>query len=173
MGKPYLQDVGHIILGCETYILHNGRILMHKRADTKRAFPGFWIAPGGHVDEGEDALSAAIREVKEEAGVTLTPENIQLKAIGFHHHRDRKELYILHIFLATIGEFQPTVSDPREGESRWLTMDELSRLDTVFPASKYYFDHILGNKPGILYTNLLMENGEIVEELARQVDANS
>ena len=31
-----------------------------------------WLQPGGHVDEGEDVLTAAIREVAEETGVEGT-----------------------------------------------------------------------------------------------------
>ena len=34
-----------------------------------RHLEGTWVFPKGHIDPGEDALSAAIREVEEEAGV--------------------------------------------------------------------------------------------------------
>ena len=43
------------------------------RADGKvlllRHLEGTWVFPKGHIDPGEDALGAAIREVEEEAGV--------------------------------------------------------------------------------------------------------
>ena len=32
-------------------------------------FEGTWVFPKGHIDPGEDALEAAVREVEEEAGV--------------------------------------------------------------------------------------------------------
>ena len=34
-----------------------------------RHLEGTWVFPKGHIDPGEDALGAAIREVEEEAGV--------------------------------------------------------------------------------------------------------
>ena len=43
------------------------------RADGKvlllRHLEGTWVFPKGHIDPGEDALGAAVREVEEEAGV--------------------------------------------------------------------------------------------------------
>lgn len=37
-----------------------------------RHLEGSWVFPKGHIDPGEDALGAALREVEEEAGVQAT-----------------------------------------------------------------------------------------------------
>ena len=42
-----------------------GRFLLGQRPDN-----GMWATPGGHVDEGESFEEAALRELKEEAGIT-------------------------------------------------------------------------------------------------------
>ncbi len=48
------------------------RILLQKRSISKDIQPGRWdTAVGGHVDEGEDFLSAALRELREELGVSV------------------------------------------------------------------------------------------------------
>ena len=52
-------------------------ILLLKRANTGY-FDGFYSVPAGHVDGGEPAIEAAVREVKEEVGVTIKPENLKL-----------------------------------------------------------------------------------------------
>jgi diadenosine hexaphosphate hydrolase (ATP-forming) len=43
-----------------------GHVLVIRHRD------GSWVFPKGHIDEGENALQAAIREVEEEAGITAT-----------------------------------------------------------------------------------------------------
>jgi 8-oxo-dGTP pyrophosphatase MutT (NUDIX family) len=43
-----------------------GRILLVRRCDT-----GDWELPGGHVDPGESASDAAVRETAEESGITV------------------------------------------------------------------------------------------------------
>lgn len=49
---------------------HDDRLLVHERADWKDVFPGAWdLAFGGVCDVGEDWHSAAVRELREEAGV--------------------------------------------------------------------------------------------------------
>lgn len=42
---------------------------------------GFWTVPKGELNEGEDALMAAIREFKEETGQSLTGDFIELTPI--------------------------------------------------------------------------------------------
>jgi len=43
-----------------------GRMLLVRRCDT-----GDWELPGGHVDPGESAAGAAVRETAEESGITV------------------------------------------------------------------------------------------------------
>jgi isopentenyldiphosphate isomerase len=48
----------------------DGRLLVHRRADTKDVWPGMWdIAAGGVVAAGEGYDDAACRELAEELGV--------------------------------------------------------------------------------------------------------
>ena len=52
-------------------ILKDGRILLVKREDFE-----IWSLPGGHVESGESVAQAAIREVREETGLRVTPHAI-------------------------------------------------------------------------------------------------
>ena len=52
-----------------------GQYLMTMRSPKKKTFPLKWECVGGSVLKGEESLAAAIREVKEEVGVILCPEN--------------------------------------------------------------------------------------------------
>lgn len=55
-----------------------GKYLISQRSANRPTYPLMWECVGGSVVKGEDSLLGAIREVKEEVGVDLLPENGQL-----------------------------------------------------------------------------------------------
>ena len=52
----------------------NGEFLITKRTPNK-GFPNMWEATGGSAVAGDNSLDAAVREVKEETGFDVLPEN--------------------------------------------------------------------------------------------------
>ncbi|XP_066949851.1 nucleoside diphosphate-linked moiety X motif 17-like [Macrobrachium rosenbergii] len=52
----------------------DGSILMTRRALHMRTFPGVWVPPGGHCEEGETLVEVAARELNEETGLELETE---------------------------------------------------------------------------------------------------
>ncbi|MGG6231161.1 NUDIX hydrolase [Tenacibaculum sp. SDUM215027] len=82
------------------------KILLQKRALTKKVFPGLWdISVAGHVAAGEDIKIAALREVKEEIGFDILPEN--LHKIGTRKHMVNHPNGIIdnefhHVFIAEL-----------------------------------------------------------------------
>lgn len=48
-----------------------GRLLMQHRSTDAPISPGQWGLPGGHVEQGEEPLAAAHRELLEETGLTV------------------------------------------------------------------------------------------------------
>ncbi|MER7951961.1 NUDIX domain-containing protein [Streptomyces sp. NPDC096079] len=60
------------VAGLAVKAADTGRVLMIQRAlDDKDPAAGTWELPGGHLEKGEDALTAAVREWTEETGSTL------------------------------------------------------------------------------------------------------
>ena len=53
--------------GASAAIFRDGLVLLVERG--KGALPGTWSLPGGHIEPGERAKDAALREVGEETGV--------------------------------------------------------------------------------------------------------
>ena len=53
----------------------NGEVLLQRRQGTK-LWPGYLALPAGHIDEGENAYEAAIREAKEELGIEISINDI-------------------------------------------------------------------------------------------------
>lgn len=61
-------------------------ILLQKRSGDKDSYPGCYdISSAGHVPAGEDYLSTAIREVREELGLDIAPE--ELEPVGIRRVR--------------------------------------------------------------------------------------
>jgi len=55
-----------------------GEFLISQRSADRPTFPLMWECVGGSVIKGEDSLTGALRETREEVGVTLSPEDGKL-----------------------------------------------------------------------------------------------
>lgn len=55
-----------------------GSILIQKRTKTKRLMPGIWAATGGAAIAGESSITAAARELGEELGIKVSPDDLRL-----------------------------------------------------------------------------------------------
>ncbi len=105
-----------------------GELLIQKRSDNSTTLPGRYDqSAAGHVDEGEDYLTAAKRELEEEVGV----KGIELTEKGkfFTDEKDQPGKIVKRfnmIYTATYdGEAKPS---PEEvSKVRWIDPKELSK----------------------------------------------
>jgi 8-oxo-dGTP pyrophosphatase MutT (NUDIX family)/uncharacterized protein YqgV (UPF0045/DUF77 family) len=73
----------------------DGRLLVHRRADHKDVYPGWWdLAAGGVVAAGESYATAAARELAEELGITdRVPEFVTVCRHDDEHAREICHVY--------------------------------------------------------------------------------
>lgn len=71
-GRHDLRDGEYHLVVYVWIINDDGQIILSRR-QKGRTFAGAWECTGGCVQQGEDSLTAALREVKEELGVELDP----------------------------------------------------------------------------------------------------
>ncbi len=55
-----------------------GEFLIQQRSMNKKIFPGAWSVTGGGVDVGETTLDSVIRETKEEVGIEIKEDEVEL-----------------------------------------------------------------------------------------------
>lgn len=110
----------------------DGRTLVHRRADDKDIWPGWWdMAVGGVVALGESYDDAARREVAEEIGVTdASPVAIDEGRLG-QYEDDQVNLVARCYLLVHDGPF--TFDDGEVVEARFVTDDELARIAVEVP----------------------------------------
>ena len=72
-GEPMPQGDYHLVVN--VWIQNSqGEVLLTRRSPNK-GFPNMWECTGGSAIEGDDSLTAALREVQEETGLVLAAEN--------------------------------------------------------------------------------------------------
>lgn len=64
-----------LLIGVAVIAWRDNRILMHERLGSHGA--GTWSFPGGHIDSGESPREAASRELLEETGLAIHPDEFE------------------------------------------------------------------------------------------------
>lgn len=94
-----------------------GRLLVLDRKDAQ--WGGLYF-PGGHIEPGEAATQAAIREVHEETGIRIEAPVL----CGMKQFPGKYGRYLVLFFKA--GRFTGQPRDSREGHVFWVCRDSLS-----------------------------------------------
>lgn len=81
--EPIPDGLYHMV--CDILVIHrDGTYLLTKRHDKKEVYPGYWEASaGGSAQEGESPLQCAVRELKEETGIDIDADSLQLVGHSF------------------------------------------------------------------------------------------
>src|SRR5437588_8313584 len=124
-------------------------VLLVRRSPQARFMAGVWVFPGGAVDagegEGDDAhRTAAIRELREEAAITLEDPHALVKFSRWITPAQVKIRFDTHFFLAPLPPGQEARVDGRECvDLAWFTpraaldAHRAGELALVFPTIKH------------------------------------
>ena len=92
--------------------------------------PGDWIFPKGHIEPGESAPQAAVRELLEEGGVIGRAEDL----IGVSSLQIGSKDVEVSYFLV---RFKALGTAAEERETRWVTFDTAASLLTYDDARRF------------------------------------
>lgn len=113
-----------------------GRILLQKRSQDKKSYPGYWdTAAGGNIGYGESYDAAATRELQEETGIT----GVDLQEVAYFYGEaidpvGRRMNRFTKVYRAIVTENTRLTPDPEEvAELVWVTPE---RLLTILESNK-------------------------------------
>ena len=119
-----------------------GEWLISQRAASRPTFPLMWESVGGSVTTGEDSLTGAIREAKEEVGVDLDPASGRMVSSTVREHfQDIKDDWLFQ-YDGPIDLSAATTDEV--ADMRWMTVEEIRALydaDKLVHTLGYFFEH--------------------------------
>lgn len=114
-----------------------GQYLLSQR-HPKKQYPLYWECTGGSVLSGETSLQGAIREVKEELGILLTPGSEKL--IYQSRRENVQDFYDVWLFHKDIKIEEMRLQETEVVDVQWVNPDklfEMFRLKHLHPLITY------------------------------------
>ena len=138
---PLRTGVGIIVLN------KDNKVFVAKRIDNTK---NFWQMPQGGVDEGENFLKAAYRELEEETSIksielikelkgTITynlPDHL-LGIIWKGKYKGQKQKWFLMKFIGEEKEINIKTKNPEFLEWKWVELDQITELVVDFKLHVY------------------------------------
>ena len=138
---PLRSGVGIVVLN------KDNRVFVAKRIDNPK---NFWQMPQGGVDEGENFLSAAYRELEEETSIKsvkliheideittyLLPKHL-LGVIWKGKYKGQKQKWFLMRYLGEDKEINIRTENPEFLDWKWVDLDEITELVVDFKLHVY------------------------------------
>lgn len=104
------------------FLVRDGQVLLLRRFNTGYE-DGNYSVPAGHLDGGEHVTQAAIREAREEIGIEIAPEDIEVVGVM---HRTSDDERIDFFVAATRWAGVPRNCEPAKCDQlRWVEIGEL------------------------------------------------
>lgn len=136
-GDPLPEGTFHLVVEVFT-VNRAGMLLVTRRAPDKYPYPNAWEVTGGSALAGEDSLSAAKRELREETGIAVADSDIAF----LHRHRGRTVVMDIYLARSDAAVEEMTMQPGETSAARWVTFDAWERMiadgDIPEPVARRY-----------------------------------
>lgn len=127
--KPKIPTVEQISAGGAAFRKYDGE---YEVAIVAVSPSGRWQLPKGIVDVGESDEQAAVREVREEAGIECEIiekiETVEYWYVGMNKGERVRFHKLVHFYLMKYVSGDPANHDYEVAESRWVSPDEAIKM---------------------------------------------
>ena len=138
---PLRSGVGIVLIN------KNNQVFVAKRIDNPK---NFWQMPQGGVDEGEDFLTAAYRELEEETSVKNVELIKELDGLVTYHlperllgiiwrgkYKGQKQKWFLMKYLGEDNDINIKTKNPEFLDWKWVDLEEITKLVVDFKLHVY------------------------------------
>ena len=134
----------------------DGNILLQRRQGTK-LWPGFLALPAGHIDEGENAIDAVIREAKEELNIEITENDIVDSFVANRRNKSLKPYFDVYFEISSY-KGKITINEPEKcSELKWCDINNLPE-DMV----DFEVEALKNRRKGIVFSVIDTDNEKTV-----------
>lgn len=123
------------------FLIADNKILLQRRFQTGFE-DGNYSVPAGHINGNETIREGCAREMQEEIGITIDPEDLEVVHVMQRKCTDAERIS----FFLTTTKYQGNVTncEPHKCDDlRWFALDELpdNTVDYVRRAIEYHHNH--------------------------------
>jgi 8-oxo-dGTP diphosphatase len=149
-GQRVQPDRYTIIPRTLTFLLRDEEVLLMRLAANRGGWAGLYNGVGGHIEQGEDPLSAAKRELTEESGLSI--DHLKLCGVVIIDTRQKPGIG-LYIFVGETHE--AAFPHPcKEGTFEWVKLEGIYQLPLVEDLPNIIPKSIAAYKSGIPFSAL-------------------
>ena len=105
------------------------RILILHRSPIDDVFPGYWDIPGGTLENGEDPAVGAIREVREETGLSVSDMRLFFHTSHVDFEKDTQ--FITLIFASHSADSRVICNSKEHDAYEWISPLDIGRYKAV------------------------------------------
>lgn len=108
-------------------VMVDGKVLMLKRPDDARSFPGVWSLVAGKIDKGELPAETARRELMEETKIQVfNPDRTEMPV----YVREKDKIWKVYPFLYRMASAKPRLNHENI-TYEWVDIEDIPSRDTV------------------------------------------
>lgn len=130
LGKTVMRNKAYFKPGEYHLVVHiwvvssDGKVLLQRRADTKKLMPGEWAATGGAAISGEDSFTAASRELYEELGIK-SDETTLKKVLRL---KRRNSLLDIWMIISDLPIESLKLQKSEVAEAKWVSLEDFKKM---------------------------------------------
>lgn len=150
-----------------TCFLHCGDdyLFIHRTKRFNKVDGGRLNGIGGKVKVGETFQGAAIREIEEETGLVIKPEDCVLKAIGRLEEGYSEDWVVCFFVIEVPDKKLPLGPENDEGQLVWLKRDKVHSAGyELVDDLNYVWDEIT-IQPGMFFFSALLDDDEKIKQI--------